>query len=287
VNGTLRRARRKAGAIRRRLFEPPEKAAWRRAWRLAEVTPRFTPGTIRMIDYELRYTDLLSFCPQWEDIFVKRALEFRSTSAAPRILDCGANVGVASLFFTRTYPNARITAYEADPSLFAILVANLRANGAINVEPVHAAIWKQTGTLAFRSDGSDSGMIESLPAAVEGRTVTVPSLRLRDVLDQEPIDLLKLDIEGAEDIVLEDCEPVLRRVRALVMDLHEFDPATRQAPRVLERLTRAGFTYAVDAGVLLPWRSSVTDPRAPFPGRALAWAMTVRAWRSPDQSRGV
>ena len=75
VTGTLRRARRKAGAISRRLFESPEQAAWRRAWHQAETTPRFTPGRIAMMEYDLQYSDLLSFCPQWQDIFVRRTLD--------------------------------------------------------------------------------------------------------------------------------------------------------------------------------------------------------------------
>jgi FkbM family methyltransferase len=280
VRGTLRRARRKAGAIRRRLFEPAETAAWRRAWHQAETTPRFTPGVIRMLDYELRYSDLLSFCPQWQDIFVKRTLEFRSRTETPRILDCGANVGLASLYFKRLYPQARVTAYEADPSLFAMLDANLARNGAAEVERTHAALWTTNGTLTFQCEGSDSGMIGSLPGAVAGRSTAVPSLRLRDVLQQGPIDLLKLDIEGAEDAVLDDCADVLGNVRALVMDLHEFDPAVRQAPRVLERLTRAGFEYAVDDFVSLTWRQPLAAESSPFPGRSMNWAMTVRAWRA-------
>lgn len=254
-------------------------AAWRRAWHRAETTPRFTPGVIRMLDYELRYSDLLSFCPQWQDIFVKRALDFRCTTAAPRILDCGANVGLASLYFKRLHPGARITAYEADPSLFAMLDANLARNGAADVERVHAALWTSTGTLTFQCEGSDSGMIGSLPGAVDGTSTSVPSLRLHDVLAREPIDLMKLDIEGAEDAVLDDCADVLHQVRAIVMDLHEFEPSSRQAPRVLECLTRAGFAYAVDDFVSLTWRQPVADAASPFPGRAMNWAMTVRAWR--------
>jgi FkbM family methyltransferase len=282
VKGTLRRARRKVGAIRRRLFETPEQAAWRRAWHQAETTPRFTPGTIRMMAYDIQYSDLLSFCPQWQDIFVNRALAFESASPSPRILDCGANVGLASLFFSRLYPAARITAFEADPSLFQMLDANLKANGAAVVETRHAAIWTSTGTLTFRCEGSDSGMVDSLPGAVDGASTTVPSLRLCDLLEDEPVDLMKLDIEGAEDVVLADCEPMLHRVKALVMDLHEFDPATRQVPRVLERLTRAGFIYTVDDFVALPWREPRSGADTPFPGRALQWAMTVRAWRPPQ-----
>jgi FkbM family methyltransferase len=281
MKGAFRRARRKAGAIRRRLFEAPEQAAWRRAWHRAETTPRFTPGRITMMEYDLQYSDLLSFCPQWQDIFVRRTLDFSAAAPAPRILDCGANIGIASLFFHRRYPDARITAFEADPALFALLDANLRVNGAPTIERKNLALWTANGSLTFRSEGSDSGMIASLPGAVDGRSVVVPSVRLRDVIDAEPsIDLLKLDIEGAEDVVLADCEPALHRVRALVMDLHEFDPAARQAPRVLELLARAGFTYAIDEFVPLTWRPPVADAASPFPGRALTWAMTVRAWRA-------
>jgi FkbM family methyltransferase len=279
VTGGLRRAGRKVRAIKRRLFENPETAAWRRAWHRAETTPRFTPGTIRMMEYDLRYSDLLSFCPQWQDIFVRRVLAFRCDTSAPRILDCGANIGLASLFFKRAYPAARITAFEADPALFAMLATNLQSNGAADVEAVHAAVWTAAGNLEFRCEGSDSGMIGSLPGAIDGTRATVPSARLRDRLAAEPCDLLKLDIEGAEDVVLADCESVLDHVKAMVIDLHEFDPRVRQVPRVLERLTRVGFAYAIDDCVPLTWRPPLAGPDSPFPGRAMNWTMTVRAWR--------
>jgi FkbM family methyltransferase len=257
----------------------PEAAAWKRAWHRAELTPRFTPGTIQMLDYRLQYSDLLSFSVQWQDIFVKRCLDFQVATDAPRILDCGANVGLASLYFKQRYSRARITAYEADPGLAAMVDANLKTNGAGDVEVVHAALWVSNGQLTFRCEGSDSGMIAALPGAVDGRAAVVRSQRLRDLLDAEPIDLLKLDIEGAEDQVLADCEPVLHRVRAMIMDLHEFDAGRRRAPCVLDRLTRAGFTYAIDDFVPLIWRQPLAGNTTPFPGKAMQWAMTVRAWR--------
>ena len=280
IRGTGRRALRKASAIRRQLFPSPEAAAWKRAWHQAELTPRFTPGTMQMLDYRLRYSDLLSFCVQWQDIFVKRCLDFQASTETPRILDCGANVGLASLYFKRRYPRARITAYEADPALAAMVDANLKTNRAADAEVVHAALWTSNGQLTFRCEGSDSGMVASLPGAVVGRSTVVRSLRLRDLLEAEPIDLLKLDIEGAEDPVLADCEPVLHRVRAMIMDLHEFDAGDRRAPSVLDRLSRAGFAYAIDEFVPLTWREPLAGDATPFPGKAMQWAMTVRAWRS-------
>jgi len=276
-------ARRGAGAMYRQLFPTPEVAAWRRAQDRARAVPRFTPGSIRLLDYELQYSDLLSLCPQWHDIFIDGALEYRADSAAPRILDCGGNVGLASLFFKRRFPSARITAYEADPAIYKMLRANLDANGAGDVESVHAALWTENGRVRFLAEGSDSGTIEVRSNGIDERTVDVPSLRLRDLIANDPngrINLLKLDIEGAEDAVLADCEPVLDQIDAIVMDLHEFDPLVRQAPRVLELLARNGFTYAVDEFVPQPWRPPVAPGTAPFPGKALLWSMTVRAWRA-------
>jgi FkbM family methyltransferase len=271
-----------AGFARRQLFPTPELAAFRQVRAQAAHSPRHTRGVIQLLNYQLHYLDLLSVCPQWFDIFVQREYEFQPMTRTPRILDCGANIGLATLYFKRQLPGARVTAYEADPELCKVLSENLRVNHAEDVNVVNAALWTSDGQVVFRCDGADSGKIEALPAAaIDGTLQTVPSIRLRDVLTAEGVvDLLKLDIEGAEDAVLADCEPVLDRVNAIILDLHEFDPGTRQAPRILDRLTRLGFTYAAAELVSQPWRPPVAAAGTPFPGRALVWTMTVRAWKT-------
>jgi FkbM family methyltransferase len=279
MSGTLKRARRAAGEIYRQLNPSPEAAALKRLEAAADSAERRTPGRIAVLDYDLEYADLLSFCPQFDAIFIKRELDFQAASSTPRILDCGANIGAASLYFKRHYPGARITAYEADPELYAMTKRNLERNGAAAVEVVHAALWTSTGQVTFRAEGSDSGMIDGLSGAVDAASVSVPSLRMREVLERERIDLLKLDIEGAEGAVLADCEPVLDRVNAIVMDVHEFDPRDRQSPRFFECLSRAGFVYGVDDLVAQRWRSPLASQASPFPGTPLVWTMTVRAWR--------
>lgn len=277
---------------RRRLAPEPELAAWRRACRLSERTPRFTPGSIALLDYRLRFQDLLTFCPQWHDIFVRQTYRFAATSPAPRILDCGANVGLASLYFKRLYPHARVTAFEADPDLHALLVENLTANlrGAASdgVEAVHAAVWTRNGSLAFRCEGGDSGRIEELASqeapGAESRVAArqVPAVRLRDVLvreGSEPIELLKLDIEGAEVDVLGDCAPALGLVRALIVEIHEFDPARRRSAELLRLLSERGFHYTLDDLIPLPWNRPAAPPGSPFAGRPLCWVAVVRAWK--------
>jgi hypothetical protein len=52
----------------------------------------------------------------------------------------------------------------------------------------------------------------------------------------------------------------------MVMELHEFDPSVREAPRVLELLTRAGFSYAIDEFVPLHLARAAAGADTPFPG---------------------
>ena len=279
----LTELRRAAGATRRRLRPSPEVAAWQHACRLAERTPRFTPGEIALGAYTIKYSDLLTLCPQWDDIFVRRSLAFTTDEAAPRILDCGANLGLASLFFKRCYPKARITAFEADPAIAAMLADNLRINAAADVEVVRAAVWAAAGEITFHADGADCGTVAAHALRPSGSVLRVPAIRLADCLSREPIDLLKLDIEGAEPEVLADCRSALANVRAMLLEVHEFDPARRRSPEVLQLLGEAGFSYAVTHVTPLPWREAAKSAAAHFPGRASVWIQAVSAWRDPQR----
>jgi FkbM family methyltransferase len=228
--------------------------------------------------YRLEYADLLTLCPQWHDIFVRDSLKFDARTTSPRILDCGANVGLASLYFKRQYPDARITAFEADPELAALCARNLASNGAADVTVEAVAVWSESGTVRFQREGADSGAIEGTSAGLRAAAVSVPSLRLRDRLATERIDLLKLDIEGAELAVLTDCAPALGNVNAIVMDLHEFNPEVRQTPAIMQVLSDAGFRMTLSDATPLPWRDAEHD-RSPFADRAASWCATLKAWR--------
>lgn len=271
-----REIRRLAGGAIRRLWPSPEEAARRRLEREAGQVPRHTRGRIRLLDLDIDYADALSTVPQWDDLFVRRSLRFTPANGAPRILDCGANIGLATLWLKRAFPAARITAFEADPVVADILSHNLQANRLSDVEVVRAAVWSSTGTLRFRSEGSDSGSVDALAADAPGAIVEVPSVRLRDWLEREPIDLLKIDIEGAELEVLRDTADRMGQVRALQVEVHDFDVAERRLPACLDLLARAGFTYTLDDLHQASWRAGAPEA-GPFPGVA-SWIVLVRAW---------
>ena len=262
--------------IRREVWPTPERAMLQRLERAARRAPRYTPGEVTVRQYRVEYADAGSVWPQWEDMFLHDAMAFRAQTSAPRILDCGANVGIASMFFKSRYPQASITAFEADPALADICRRNVARLPGPPVQVETAAIWTEDGEIEFVCEGSDSGAIASLELTVAGRKVITPARRLRPWLG-EPIDLLKVDIEGAEVPVLRDCADLLGNVRNITIDLHEFDPAQRQTGLLFDLLTAAGFVFDMVHLASLPSRPPYVP--SPFPKAAPVWAVMVRAWR--------
>ena len=245
-------------------------------WR-AVHEPRRCGGQIAVPPYGFEYVDAMSTWPQWDDIFIHQSLYFDSDVPSPRILDCGANIGLASIYFKRRHPHAKLTAFEADPRLASICRSNLAANdGTEQVDIQQAAVWTAAGTLEFICEGTDSGAIASLAEPVQGPVLPVASVRLRDWLD-EPVDLLKLDVEGAELCVLEDCIDRLCNVRAMLVEVHESNAGGRKTGAMFDLLTAAGYVFDVRALTPLPWRSS--QVQSPFKDPSLNWVATVRAWR--------
>jgi hypothetical protein len=112
------------------------------------------------------------------------------------------------------------------------------------------------------------------------KRITVPTVRLRDILAKEDVvHLLKLDIEGAEHRVLADCESELGRVRAIAVELHDFDVQNRKTPATLELLSRAGFLYGHGGAVLVPAMENGVGAKAPFSAPAVRWVERLYAWR--------
>ena len=85
---------------------------------------------------------------------------------------------------------------------------NLGLTTRIGFEVEAKVVWINEDGVTFTDNKDDSGHIDStLDGGIE-----VPSIRLKDVIEGEQIQLLKLDVEGAEFTVLEDCHAVLHLV---------------------------------------------------------------------------
>ena len=141
------------------------------------------------------------------------------------IVDCGANIGCASVRFLSHYPQAQVIAIEPDPKNFAMLQSNLAPYGK-RATALRAAVWNEDhqvvncsrGTYA---DGLDWATTVSLAKDGGGDTPTVSLDRLLAESGFPTIDILKIDIEGAELPLFDDhCHDWLSRTRNLCIELH-------------------------------------------------------------------
>ncbi len=213
----------------------------RRELRRLQDLPRRTRDFTTLQPPGIALADGASFVAAYETIFRRQAYRFPCRNAAPRIIDCGANIGLATLFFARVFPNCRLTAFEPDPQVFGLLQDNC-ANHGVDAELVNAAVWSSEGVLDFWSEGADAGR---LGRGGDGHCVQVPTTCLAPYLE-ERVDLLKVDIEGAEYEVLLDCREQLRNVEHLFVEIHTFTDGEQRAGELLSLLSAAGFRYTVE-----------------------------------------
>lgn len=174
------------------------------------------------------------------EIYWHQIYRFSPSREAPLIIDCGANVGLAVIFFKLAYPKSRVLAFEADPTIFEKLQRNVETFGLQDVTLRNEAVWSSAGTMNFVPDGGVGGRLAD--AQNDRASIAVPAVTLRPFLF-ESIDLLKIDIEGAEMEVLRDCEPALQMVRNLFVEYHGAAGQPQELGRLLSMLSEFGFRY--------------------------------------------
>jgi len=153
------------------------------------------------------------------------------------IVDVGANIGMASLYYVQKYPDARIVAVEAEASNFAMLTRNVRPYP--NIFPIHAALWQKDGEIAITAPSSSEALFSKVGFVVnEVEGVPVRAVTMRTLMKEaqiDSIDLLKVDIEGAEKEVFEACD-WMGSVRCMAIELHDrFKPGAGAAVEAVTR----------------------------------------------------
>jgi FkbM family methyltransferase len=251
--------------------EPEYREHWALQVRLAGL-PRRRPGRARCSGLEVEFLDAASFLSAHRAIFADEIYRLPFEHDAPSIVDLGANVGLATLWFKKRYPRARVLALEPDPAMFACLERNVSANGCSSVELLNCAAWNAAGEMAFLPDGADGGRV--LDAAAAGaRQIRVRTLAIGALLADRPVDVLKIDIEGAEDVVIADCAPILSRVRCLFVEYHARRGAPSALGGIVRLLEQAGFRLYVENAV------AGARPFASGAAQAFDLQLNLAAWR--------
>lgn len=143
------------------------------------------------------------------------------------IVDGGANIGIASLYFLNRYPTTSIVAVEPSPANFEILRKNLAPYGK-RVTLIQGAIWKGSGRLILESGGEEwrtSVRAEDRDQKGSVEAFTLPTLI---AYGNGTVDLLKLDIEGSESEVFgPEAQQWLPGVRNIAIEVHSKQCADR------------------------------------------------------------
>jgi len=188
------------------------------------------------MDVELRpfTSDALVF----EQIFTHREYDSpHLPDEATTIMDLGANIGLASLFFAWRYPAARILAVEPDGSNFTQLTRNTAEHRA-RILTREGAVWTQDGTIGLLRENDLGKPIPEwgIRVTASGSPENVPCYSIPTLMSESGfgiVDILKCDIEGAEaDIFAAGTSDWLDRVRLIIIETHDrFRPGSEATVR--------------------------------------------------------
>jgi FkbM family methyltransferase len=203
-----------------RVFGPSGVALAARAKVLGESGQRLVrpPGAVNPVAIRLRTSDI----PTYREVFIQQAYRISLRQPPAVIVDAGANIGLTSVYFAIRYPSARIIAVEPEASNFALLQANTAPYA--NVTPVRAALWRENTGVDVIDPGKGKWGFQTVADAGRPAIQRVPGMTVDALMDRcglQAIDVLKIDIEGAEKEVFADASAWIDRVGVLMVELHE------------------------------------------------------------------
>ena len=202
--------------------------------RLVKV-PRYTPCN-SFLTGGIQIADSLSFVAGYEEIFKKENYKVDFSTKEPFIIDCGSNIGLSIIYFKSNFPDARIIGFEPDPAIFQVLKRNTQK--FTNITLYNKALGAEQKRLSFISEGGFSGRVKE--NATGSNVIEVYIEPLSTYIDRD-IDLLKIDIEGAEYEVLKEIQPLLHRVKKLFIEYHSVDNVEQNLDLILILLKKEGF----------------------------------------------
>lgn len=209
-------------------------------------------GDAHIFGYTLSYFNFERFFLLFREIFFRNEYYFVSRRRDPIIFDCGANIGMASIYFTWLYPKCTIYAFEPDPETYKKLQKNITQNNLRNVHMHNVALVNKPGMIDFFIDKQQPGLplMSIIRARLPKDTIKVHGQPLSDFISKTTVDFLKIDVEGAETYVLHDLSKTkkLNAIREMVIEYHHGIAHHRQNfVGFLQLLERNGFTYRIDA----------------------------------------
>jgi len=157
-----------------------------------------------------------------EEVILKEDYNLNINFNPSTIIDGGANIGLTSVFFANKYPQADIVAVEPEEGNFEMLMRNTKNYRSVRL--IRAGIWNHSAILSIIDEGKGNNSF-TVTEILSPQSGSINAISIYDIMQQrnwETIDILKLDIEGAEKNVFEsDYEQWLPKVKLLIVELHD------------------------------------------------------------------
>lgn len=178
----------------------------------------FTP------DFNIRIgTSDIHVCDQ---VFSEQQYSYHSPNPLKTIVDIGANIGCSAIYFAKQHPEARIICIEANKDNYELLRANCTAFP--NIECLHAALWTYEGRVQVVNMGLGEWAYRaqdiSPTSDAHPQSPSISAITLEGIMRKyhlESIDLLKVDIEGAEREIFAPGPSILEKVNVFVVECHD------------------------------------------------------------------
>ena len=200
---------------------------------------------------EIRFLDKKATWTMIGELLFNEEYALELDTERPFILDCGTNIGLAIYYYKHCWPQARVIGFEPWPVAYEAAQWNIEHNAWDNVIVYPYALADRLGTLTFHipKDNSIAGTLTNRcydDTKGEIMNVKVECRCLSEFLT-EPVDFLKMDIEGSEKPVLFEAREGLEQVRNLFCEYHFSRELKDNAlGDIVSLLESSGFTYAVN-----------------------------------------
>jgi FkbM family methyltransferase len=216
---------------------------------LKRAVARKSTDVEAVMGFQVAHINLKTLCQLFDEIFINAIYYFKPETDRPFIVDCGSNIGMSILFFKQLYPDAQIIGFEPERKTYITLEKNVLLNGLGDVEVHNKAVSDKDGIITFYTDPAVSGslMTSIMDSRATGTRQDVESVRLSSYITRE-VDLLKLDIEGAEMLVLEELarSGKLGLIKEMIIEYHHhMDRRCDNFSRFLAILEEHGFGYQI------------------------------------------
>jgi FkbM family methyltransferase len=173
------------------------------------------PGLKHPIYLRLRTSDI----PSFTQVILGAQYDCDLPRSPNVIVDAGANIGLASVFFANKYPRAKLISVEPVGENLSLLRKNMA--GYENSSIVGAAIWSHDGSVGVTNESNDAWGFQTIEGSLEPNIPAMTMSTLMELCGIDYIDLLKIDVEGAEKEIFDNASEWIGRVGAIAIELHD------------------------------------------------------------------